>query len=69
MGNNKQYDETFEYVYDMIRAEGMYYAFHACSDFANIKDSKFHKLRKNFIKSEKKLKDYVNLHVEEENPE
>jgi len=49
----------FNYVRGTIENEGFDYAFINYSDFEDIKDPKFHKLRKAYIKAQKDLQEYV----------
>lgn len=50
--------EEKEYIQATIENEGVYYAFIHYSDFEEIKDDKFHELRKAFEKAAKELVDY-----------
>ena len=56
MENN---DDTLQYVYDRIEQEGFWYCFDSYSDFREVKDEKFHQLRKQLVASGNELKDYV----------
>lgn len=48
-----------EYVKSTIDSEGLCYAFEDYSDFDEIKDEEFHKLRLELLQSIKKIKDYI----------
>lgn len=53
--------EEMQTVADRVDAEGsIEYTFIYYSKFAAIKDKKFHKLRKKYIKAHKKLSGYIN---------
>ena len=43
-----------------MRNEGFHYCFEGYSNWEEIKDEEFHKLRLNYLKSAEKLEDYVN---------
>jgi len=47
------------YVRSKIEDEGFCYAFIYYSDFDSVDDEKFHELRKNFIKAQQELDDYI----------
>lgn len=61
--NKETQQEQIEYVSNKIRDEGFHYCFNSYSDFPNIEDKKFHKLRLAYIKSADKLENYVNSEV------
>jgi len=48
-----------KYVLQRIKQEGFDYCFMNYSNFEEIKDKKFHKLRKKYIKAHKKLEEYI----------
>lgn len=48
-----------KYVNDRIESEGFEYCFLDYSDFSDIKDEKFHELRRAFIKASDELKKYL----------
>lgn len=48
-------------VRDRVEQEGFHYCFVSYSDFAEIKDAKFHKLRKAFVKASEDLAAYLGL--------
>jgi sugar phosphate isomerase/epimerase len=50
-----------DYVRSKISNEGFTYTFHGYSDFLDIKDEEFHKLRKEYIEAAKKLAQYLNI--------
>ena len=52
--------EDKDYVKYRIVDEGMHYTFADYSDFKEIKDEKFHKLRLAYLEAADQLKDYVN---------
>lgn len=52
--------EDFYYVRCKMDDEGFHYCFKHYSTFPEINDDEFHKLRKNYLESAKKLEDYVN---------
>jgi len=52
--------EDAEYVLQRIKQEGMTYCFINYSNFEEIKDDEFHKLRLDLIKSTTLLKEYLN---------
>lgn len=47
------------YVRATVENEGFDYAFVHYSDFEDIKDEKFHELRKNFLEAREKLAEYI----------
>lgn len=47
-------------VADIIECEGFEYAFCSYSDFEDIEDAEFHRLRRAFIQAAKALRVYVN---------
>lgn len=49
-----------DYVRCTINNEGFDYAFVHYSDYSEIKDEKFHELRKKFLDARKELQIYVN---------
>lgn len=52
--------EDFEYVRALISQEGFHYCFEHYSSFPEIKDEKFHELRKQYLKAANELEKYVN---------
>lgn len=55
--NGKQLD----YVRDTVENEGFHYCFTGYSDFQDIKDDEFHKLRKAYVEAAEKLADYLGV--------
>lgn len=51
--------EEKEYVLGTIECEGFDYTFLSYTDFDEIKDKKFHELRKKFVDAANELKDYI----------
>ena len=56
----KSQDEIIELLKFKMDEEGFDYCFTDYSEWEDIEDEKFHKLRKNYVKSKKALEDYVN---------
>jgi hypothetical protein len=52
--------ENFEYVRARINQEGFHYCFANYSSFPEVKDEKFHELRKQYLKAANELEKYVN---------
>lgn len=48
--------KDYKYILETIENEGFDYAFTGFSDFENIKDEEFHKLRKLYLDARKTLK-------------
>jgi hypothetical protein len=46
-------------VLSIIYCEGYNYSFAEYSDFEEIKDEEFHKLRKDYVKAQEKLENYL----------
>lgn len=57
--------ENWEFVQNKMEHEGFHYCFKHYSRFDEIKDEKFHELRKNYLESAKLLEDYINNKIEE----
>jgi hypothetical protein len=53
--------EMFENVSYRIREEGMEYCFEHYSRWEEIKDKKFHELRKAYLNAAKELKNYIEI--------
>jgi hypothetical protein len=51
--------KELDYVRGAIDNEGFDYAFRSYSDFAEVKDRKFHSLRKAYVKAAEALDQYV----------
>lgn len=47
------------YVFNTIESEGFDYAFVHYSDFEEVKDEEFHRLREAFLNARQTLKDYL----------
>ena len=52
---------TLHYVADCVENEGFDYCFKNYSDFAEVKDEKFHELRKAYLEARAALVAYVDL--------
>lgn len=63
---NWEEKENWEMVSYRMRSEGFHYCFESYSNFDEIKDDKFHELRKEYLRISKELEDYVNSKVNEE---
>jgi hypothetical protein len=57
--------EDWEMVLYRMGAEGFHYCFRSYSSFEEIKDEKFHELRKTYISISSQLEEYVKSKVEE----
>jgi len=53
-----------DYVTSIIYNEGFGYTFEDYSDFDEIKDEKFHQIRKEYIEAAEKLRNYIALNDE-----
>lgn len=51
--------EDAQNVCDRINTEGFHYAFVHYSTFPEVKDERFHELRKNYLKSIEEMKKYL----------
>lgn len=58
--------EKWENVSYRMDAEGFHYCFKYYSSFDEIKDKKFHKLIKKYLKISDKIEEYVNQKLNEE---
>jgi hypothetical protein len=58
--------EEWENVNIRINQEGLDYCFLHYSNFKEIKDEEFHKLRLSYIDSSKKIKEYITNKLKEE---
>ena len=56
--------EDFEYVRYRMSEEGFHYCFNDFSEFNEIDDKKFHKLRIAYLKAAQELEDYINENAE-----
>ena len=63
MDNEKKL-EDFKNVQYRMNAEGFHYCFESYSDFEEIEDKEFHKLRKYYLQYANLLKDYVEKTIE-----
>jgi hypothetical protein len=57
--------EDWEMVRYRMEAEGFHYCFHSYSGFEEIKDERFHELRKAYLSISSDLEKYINDKVEE----
>ena len=57
--------EDWEMVLYRMEAEGFHYCFQSYSNFEEIKDEKFHELRKAYLSISSELKEYVKQKVEQ----
>jgi hypothetical protein len=55
-----------DYVKSTINNEGFDYCFRCYSNFEDIKDEKFHELRKAYLNAAKELEKYVNDHSKDD---
>lgn len=53
-----------KYIHDTVENEGFHYAFIHYSDFEEVKDDHFHKLRKAYVEATNALADYLGLEDE-----
>jgi hypothetical protein len=53
--------KELDYVRDSVEQEGFDYCFTGYSNFEEIKDEEFHKLREAFVKASNELKEYLGL--------
>ncbi len=53
--------KDLDYIRDIVEIEGFHYCFTAYSDFKEINDPDFHRLREAFIKANNDLCEYLNL--------
>jgi hypothetical protein len=51
----------FNYVHETIDNEGFYDAFHNYTDFRNINDPEFHRLRLEYLVASERLADYIGI--------
>jgi len=57
--------EEFEFLISKMKNEGLHYCFKHYSSFDEIKDEKFHELRKQYLTSANELENYVKIKYEE----
>ena len=53
--------KNLDYIRSTIELEGFSYTFEGYSDFEDIKDPEFHRLRRAYVKAARDLKDYLNI--------
>jgi Zn-finger domain-containing protein len=58
--------EDFADLRSRMNQEGFHYCFKHYSNFKEIKDEEFHKLRLSYIDSSKKIKEYITNKLKEE---
>lgn len=51
--------KELNYIKGTLEKEGFHYAFTGYSDFEEIKDEEFHRLRKAYVKATEELADYL----------
>jgi hypothetical protein len=61
MTNEMMNKNDAEDVLSIINNEGFDYAFMHYTSFKEIKDKKFHKLRRDYIKAQKNLEEYIEV--------
>lgn len=54
-----------DYVRDTVENEGFHYAFTGYSDFEEVKDAEFHKLRQAYLDAGAALAKYLNIDFDE----
>jgi hypothetical protein len=59
--------ENFEMVRYRMEAEGFHYCFKHYSSFKEVKDEKFHELRRKYLEVSEQLENYVSNKIEELN--
>jgi len=69
MKMNEEEKENWEALNYRIDAEGFDYCFEDYSNWKEIKDEEFHKLRNDYLNSMKKLREYVEKKYEESQEE
>lgn len=57
--------EAWEQVYSKMTQEGFHYCFKHYSDFDDIDDIEFHKLRLSYLKAADKLEKYIKAKITE----
>ena len=57
--------EIWDFLHSKMRDEGFHYCFDGYSDWDEIKDEEFHKLRIKYLEIAKSLKDYADKKYEE----
>jgi len=56
--------KQFRYVLETVESEGFDYTFTSYSDFEEIEDEEFHRLRQDFLDARRKLAEYIGLEDE-----
>ena len=59
--------ENWNVVYSKMKNEGFHYCFKNYSSFKEIKDKKFHQIRKKYLKVSQELEEYVIKKINESN--
>jgi serine/threonine protein kinase HipA of HipAB toxin-antitoxin module len=57
--------ELFKNVKYRMREEGIHYCFNHYSDWTEIKDEEFHRLRQQYLCSIEELQNYINKRIED----
>jgi hypothetical protein len=57
--------EQLKYIKSKIYSEGFHYCFIHYSDFKEVEDEEFHKLRKMYVSLSQKLEEYINKKITE----
>jgi hypothetical protein len=53
--------KDLDYVRSKVENEGFHYCFVGYSNFKDVKDEEFHRLRENYLKAAKELRIYLNV--------
>jgi hypothetical protein len=53
--------KELQYVIDTVKQEGLDYAFESYSDYSEIKDKQFHKLRKAYTTAASELREFLGI--------
>ena len=65
MGKRRQTEKiTIKAVRERVQSEGFAYTFLSYSDFADLDDPEFHRLRRAYIESQKALAKYIGVEDE-----
>jgi hypothetical protein len=67
MAKKRTLQEDMIYVYATIEDEGFDYCFNGYSDFKDIEDPEFHRLRLEYLEAAKRLQKYVSENAYPEN--
>jgi len=57
------YRNSLKYVTDTVDQEGFDYAFTGYSEFKEVKDEKFHELRRDYLKAADELASYLGVDI------